>query len=60
MHKFATKGSSFPILNELLSLFVLFLYKSPLNQLEAYKNNYLHIMKELIKELPNLDQVFND
>lgn len=44
MCKFVKEPSSYPILNELLSLFVLFLYKSPLNQIEAHKKNYLHIM----------------
>lgn len=55
IYKFAKSANSYPILNELLSLFVLFLYKSPLNQVEAYRKNYLHIMSELIKSLPNLE-----
>lgn len=39
---------------------MLFLYKSPLNQIEAQKKNYPHIISELIKSLPKLNEKFNE
>ena len=48
-------NSKYPLMDEILSLYIEFLCKSSANQIESYNQNYMKMILELIKEIPTLD-----